>query len=173
MSNSSHEIHQPSFRHGRSLSRESVGKVSRFSIEKDDGQDSVHPFETTRSASPEYRKKGRFELTGGMTTAERLESPQATLNSTSNQASIAASMASSKPTHQRSSSSDQQQAVIYHHMEALLKQTESQKNMLRELMYGLSNGGGLLTQNIPRNSIDIRKMSNSSEYASIQLADTK
>ncbi|KAI9246389.1 kinase-like domain-containing protein [Helicostylum pulchrum] len=156
MSNSSHD--QPFFKHRRSLSRDSVGKVSRFSIEKDDGQDSVHPFETTtttRSASPEYRKKGRFELTGGMTTGERLESPQTTLNSTSNQASFAASMAK---THQRSPSADQ--GSIYHHMEALLKQTESQKNMLQELMYGLSNGGG---QNIPRNSIDIRKMSNSSD----------
>ncbi|KAI8077446.1 kinase-like domain-containing protein [Thamnidium elegans] len=181
MSNSSHEIHQPLFQHRRSLSRDSVGKVSRFSIEKDDGQDLVHPFETTRSASPEYRKKGRFELTGGMTTAERLESPQTTLNSTSNQASIAASMASSsRSMHQRSlSSSDQQQqqTLVYHHMETLLKQTETQKNMLQDLMYSLntlSNGG--LPHNIPRNSIDIRKMSNSSsEYAntSIQFADPK
>lgn len=167
MSNSSHE--QPLFQHRRSLSRDSVGKISRFSIEKDDGQDSIHPFETTtttRSVSPECRKKGRFELTGGMTTAERLESPQTTLNSTSNQASIAASMASHKPIHQRSSSD--QQGLIYHHMEALLKQTENQKNMLQELMYGLSN-----THPIPtRNSIDIRKMSSSSsEYPT--TADTK
>lgn len=166
---------ESSFRHQRTLSGESVNsvKVSRFSIEKEDAngqpQEMVHPFETSTvlSGSPEYRKKGRFELTGGMTTAERLESPQTTLNSTSNQASIAASIAATKPT-QQMSSSDHQQALVYGQMEALLKQTEIQKSMLNDLMFGLntiSNGG--LPNNIPTSrtrssSFDIRKMSTSS-----------
>ncbi|KAL0076820.1 kinase-like domain-containing protein [Phycomyces blakesleeanus] len=55
-----------------SLSRESLnGKVSRFSVEKEQGKDSAslpHPqIETSvpQPIPPECRKKGRFELTGG------------------------------------------------------------------------------------------------------------
>lgn len=156
---------ESSFQHQRTLSRESVssGKISRFSIEKEDGQESIHPFEpNVMAGSPEYRKKGRFELSGGMTSAERLESPQTTLNSTSHQASIARSIVT-KPA----------VSLMYGQMEALLKQTETQKLMLQDLLFGLntlSNGG--MPQNIPNStrtrssSFDIRKMSLASEHLS-------
>ncbi|KAI7888765.1 kinase-like domain-containing protein [Mucor mucedo] len=174
---------EPSFQHQRTLSRESVssGKISRFSIEKEDAngqtQELIHPFESTSNViagSPEYRKKGRFELTGGMTTAEKLESPQTTLNSTSNQASIARSMAT-KPA---PVSDNQQVSSVYGQMEALLKQTEAQKTMLHDLLFGLntlSNGG--MPQNIPNSrtrssSFDIRKMSVTSSSAASEHLST-
>lgn len=93
------------------------------------------------SSPPECRKKGRFELTG--CAVEKLEaSPHATLRSvspvppppsTSQPTTISAT--SGTPDHQQ-----QMSQMVYGHMEALLKQTEMQRVMLHDLLFGLSNG---------------------------------
>jgi hypothetical protein len=174
---------EQSSRHQRNLSRESFSssKIGRFSIEKEDTpfEETLYPFETlVIPGSPECRKKGRFELTGAMTPAERLESPHTTLNGNSSQASVAAGLAAMmqqsderRNLHPQTIKSvaimdPQQQQLVYGHMEALLKQTEVQKAMLQDLLFGLSHGGMNTLSNRSRSSsatADIRKLSTSSD----------
>ncbi|CEP14946.1 hypothetical protein [Parasitella parasitica] len=123
------------------LSRDSSfnNKISRFSIEK---PEAVGPYCELPSAaaavmSPECRKKGRFELTGGSNTPsdtvkekEYLESPHSTVGPSpvispcnSLQRGQAHRIIDSTMPH-----------MIYSHMESLIKQTEIQKNMLNDLL---------------------------------------
>jgi hypothetical protein len=172
---------EQSSRHQRNSSRESFSsssKVGRFSIEKEDApplpfEETLHPFETPSivPGSPEYRKKGRFELTGAMTPAERLESPHTTLNGNSSQASVAAGLAALMQSDERRNHNTkspslmtmdpQQQQLVY----ALLKQTEIQKAMLQDLLFGLSHGGGVSSRarsSSATTAADVRKFSTSS-----------
>lgn len=189
ISNTSHEQVRydppPSFQHRRSLSRESVGssRLSRFSIEKEEPNELlIHPFETTittkpapnnaavQSVSPEFRKKGRFELSTGV--GERFEpSPHGTVhsNTTARSKPIAASP---------SSSSSDTAALVYGQMEVLLKQTEAQKSLIQDLMFGLSSQDSILPKSSSSgshsksSSIDIRKLSNTSSTIEHSLLST-
>jgi hypothetical protein len=165
-------------------------KVGRFSIEKEDQSqppqvqppeiitELSHPLEHSvpppiaGSPPPECRKKGRFELTG--CAVEKLDTPYSTLHSASpNPAAIAAAAAaaaaaastpiSSPDYHQQQK--QQMSHLVYGHMEALLKQTETQRAMLQDLLCGLSNGalpphmtGG--TSRSRSSSFDIQKLVN-------------
>lgn len=179
--------------HRRDLSRESFSsssKVGRFSIEKEDTpfEEPLHPFETPSNSitpgSPECRKKGRFELTGAMTPAERLESPHTTLTGTSSQASVAAGLAafmhqSSDEQQRRQPHNNkspylammdpQQQSSVHAYIEMLQKQTETQKAMLQDLLFSFSHGGKLSATNTApsynrtraSSAADVRKLSTS------------
>lgn len=115
------------------LSRDSsVNKVSRFSIEK---PDPVGPCcELPAAMSPECRKKGRFELTGGSDSSKEfinhLESPQSTVVP-SPVLSPCGSLSRGQAHRILDPSMPQ---MVYSHMESLLKQTEIQKNMLHDLI---------------------------------------
>ncbi|KAI8993156.1 kinase-like domain-containing protein [Pilobolus umbonatus] len=136
------------------VSRENSTKVSRFSIEKPDLVPSplLEPSSATiaNGMTAECRKKGRFELTGRSNSVVNegnddkltisndstqlcsysLESPQSTV--------------APSPAISPSGSISRGQAhrildpsapnMVYSHMEALLRQTEIQKNMLQDLM---------------------------------------
>ncbi|CAO3608567.1 unnamed protein product [Mucor hiemalis] len=148
-----------SCRHQRNISRDSVSscRISRFSIEKEDSNssqqstvESVHPFEAV--CAPECRKKGRFELTGGMTNAEKLDSPQLTVHGSS---SAHSTVSSTAPYSDLPSS-------VHGYIEALLKQTEIQKAMLHDLLSDIN------TRNVPTTrgrsaSFENRKTFNSFE----------
>lgn len=123
------------------LSRDSSinNKISRFSIEKPEavGPYCELPAAVASAMSPECRKKGRFELTGGSNTSsdairdkEHLESPQSTVAP-----SPAISPCNSLQRGQAHRIVDNSMPhMIYAHMESLIKQTEVQKNMLNDLL---------------------------------------
>ncbi|GAN00619.1 Ser/Thr protein kinase [Mucor ambiguus] len=144
------------------LSRDSSinNKISRFSIEKPEavGPYCELPAAVASAMSPECRKKGRFELTGGSNTPgdalkdkEHLESPQSTVGP-----SPAISPCSSLQRGQAHRIIDNSMPhMIYAHMESLIKQTEVQKNMLNDLLATMpfmynqhppSSGGSILTR---------------------------
>ncbi|KAG2234608.1 hypothetical protein INT48_003416 [Thamnidium elegans] len=107
-------------------------KVSRFSIEK---PEPVGPYcELPTAMSPECRKKGRFELTGGSDSSKEfinhLESPQSTVAPSP---AISPSSSLSRGQAHRILDPSMPQ-MVYSHMESLLKQTEIQKNMLHDLL---------------------------------------
>jgi serine/threonine protein kinase len=171
------------------LSRDSSvnAKVSRFSVEK---PEAVGPYcelptsastavpATTAAAtamSPECRKKGRFELTGGSDTnrefINHLESPQSTVGpspviSPSNSLSRGQAHRILDPSMPH---------MVYSHMESLLKQTEIQKNMLHDLLATMpllyNNGNNTIQQQqhiVPtrtRTISDSKKPSSSSSIA--------
>ncbi|KAI9346667.1 kinase-like domain-containing protein [Pilaira anomala] len=188
ISNTSHEQVRyeppPSFQHRRSLSRESVGssRLSRFSIEKEEPNELlIHPFETTttkptptsnnaavQSVSPEFRKKGRFELSTAV--GERFEpSPHGTVHS--NTTTTRSKPLAASP----SSSSSDSAALVYGQMEVLLKQTEAQKSLIQDLMFGLSSQDSILpksSNHSKSNSIDVRKLSNTSSTIEHSLLST-
>lgn len=109
-------------------------KVSRFSIEKPEAVGPCCELPAV-SMSPECRKKGRFELTGGNNDtnkdfASHLESPQSTVNP-----SPITSPCNSISRGQAHRILDPSMPhMIYSHMESLLKQTEVQKAMLHDLL---------------------------------------
>ncbi|GAA5805003.1 hypothetical protein HPULCUR_010516 [Helicostylum pulchrum] len=116
------------------ISRDSsvYNKVSRFSIEK---PEPVGPYcELPTAMSPECRKKGRFELTGGSDSSKEfinhLESPQSTV-APSPVISPCSSLSRGQAHRILDPSMPQ---MVYSHMESLLKQTEIQKNMLHDLL---------------------------------------
>ncbi|KAI8371579.1 kinase-like domain-containing protein [Radiomyces spectabilis] len=133
-----------SFSSSQSLSRDSSvnGRLSRFSIEKNEA---AGPYCEFPNLTPECRKKGRFELSGGSAPpdvqgkAEKAEGHHYESPS---------SFVSGSPTCSPSSSLSRGQErrlldpnmpqLVYSHMEALLKQTEQQKNMLHEMLFGMS-----------------------------------
>lgn len=144
------------------LSRDSSinNKISRFSIEKPEavGPYCELPAAVASAMSPECRKKGRFELTGGSNTTgdalkdkEHLESPQSTVAP-----SPAISPCNSLQRGQAHRILDNSMPhMIYAHMESLIKQTEVQKNMLNDLLATMpfmynqhppSSGGSILTR---------------------------
>ncbi|KAI7889620.1 kinase-like domain-containing protein [Mucor mucedo] len=109
-------------------------KVSRFSIEKPDGTSTPATPASTAALSPECRKKGRFELTGGNDSSKEfinmLESPQSTVAP-----SPVISPCNSISRGQAHRILDPSMPnMVYSHMENLLKQTEIQKNMLHDLL---------------------------------------
>lgn len=189
----------PLTRENSNVSRDSTvnnNKVSRFSIEKPDGTSSnevlpttatnttasnstsatpATPASTTSIAlSPECRKKGRFELTGGNDSSKEfinmLESPQSTV--------------APSPVISPSNSISRGQAhrildpamphMVYSHMESLLKQTEIQKNMLHDLlatmpfMYQQQGSVSNATTNVVSRS---RTISDSSKKPSIAQSE--
>ncbi|KAI8086865.1 kinase-like domain-containing protein [Gilbertella persicaria] len=157
---------ESSFRHQRTLSRESFAssKIGRFSIEKEDNSTSqtegVHPFDGAISASTDYRKKGRFELTGGTVSSEKFESPQATLSSSSQASSSIATPGATEHNHQRRSFYFEQQPIsstlsLYGQIDYLLQQNELQKQMLHEVLYELPSN----QQHIPSVSSGRRRSS--------------
>ncbi|KAI8352899.1 kinase-like domain-containing protein [Blakeslea trispora] len=107
-------------------------KISRFSIEKPEGQEtSLLP----TSISPECRKKGRFELTGGgnntgLSNETHCDSPQSTV--APSPATSPSNSLSRGQAHRIIDTSMPQ--LMYSHMESLLKQNEVQKSMLQELL---------------------------------------
>lgn len=109
-------------------------KVSRFSIEKPEPVGPCCELPVV-AMSPECRKKGRFELTGGNNEANKefsshLESPQSTVNP-----SPITSPCNSISRGQAHRILDPSMPhMIYSHMESLLKQTEVQKAMLHDLL---------------------------------------
>lgn len=144
------------------LSRDSSinNKISRFSIEKPEavGPYCELPAAVASAMSPECRKKGRFELTGGSNTPsdalkekEHLESPQSTVGP-----SPAISPCNSLQRGQAHRIIDNSMPhMIYAHMESLIKQTEVQKSMLNDLLatmpfmynqHAQSSGGSVLTR---------------------------
>ncbi|KAL9548733.1 hypothetical protein MBANPS3_005550 [Mucor bainieri] len=148
------------------LSRDSSinNKISRFSIEKPEAAVGPYcelPAAVASAMSPECRKKGRFELTGGSNNAasdalkdnkEHLESPQSTVGP-----SPAISPCNSLQRGQAHRIIDNSMPhMIYAHMESLIKQTEVQKNMLNDLLATMpfmynqqhppSSGGSILTR---------------------------
>lgn len=139
------------------LSRDSAmnnNKVSRFSIEKPEavGTYCDLPAAVASAMSPECRKKGRFELTGGSNTpsesggsnkqdTSHLDSPQSTVGP-----SPAISPCNSLSRGQAHRVIDSSLShMVQSHMESLIKQTEVQKSMLQDLlvtmpfMYGANN----------------------------------
>ncbi|CAO3687343.1 unnamed protein product [Rhizopus stolonifer] len=102
----------------RENSRECIGKISRFSIEKQEAE----------NIPPECRKKGRFELTGGSNPPSDSEKPH-------HDSSPATSPSNSLSRGQAHRVIDPNfPHMVYSHMESLLKQTEMQKNMLQGLL---------------------------------------
>ncbi|KAI8075865.1 kinase-like domain-containing protein [Gilbertella persicaria] len=106
----------------------SNSKISRFSIEKPEGS------EVSLSAvSPECRKKGRFELTGGSTNEPsgfHSDSPQSTVAPSP---AISPSNSLSRGQAHRILDSSMPH-LVYSHMESLIKQNEIQKSMLQDLL---------------------------------------
>ncbi|CAO3631555.1 unnamed protein product [Mucor fragilis] len=144
------------------LSRDSSinNKISRFFIEKPEavGPYCELPAAVASAMSPECRKKGRFELTGGsnapsdaLKDKEHLESPQSTVAP-----SPAVSPCNSLQRGQAHRIIDNTMPhMVYAHMESLIKQTEVQKNMLNDLLATMplvysqhppSSGGSILTR---------------------------
>lgn len=125
-----------SCRHQRNISRDSMSscRVSRFSVEKEDSNssqqstvESVHPFESV--CAPECRKKGRFELTGGMANLERLDSPQLTAHgSLSAHSTVLSAPYADHPLPN----------TVHTYIEALIKQTEMQKVVLHDLLLDMN-----------------------------------
>jgi serine/threonine protein kinase len=128
------------------LSRDSSmnnNKVSRFSIEKPEvaGPCCDLPAALVSAMSPECRKKGRFELTGGSNTpsesggsirqdTSHLDSPQSTVAP-----SPAISPCNSLSRGQAHRILDSSMShMVYSLMESLIKQTEIQKSMLHDLL---------------------------------------
>ena len=139
---------EPSFRHQRTLSRESFGssRIGRFSIEKEDTSllptDSVHPFDSSIHSPNDYRKKGRFELSSNSNTMN--ESPQATVSSSSQaSSSIATPSLTESQNNKRAYYLDQSaiSSSLYNQVEFLLQQNELQKNVLHDAMYELASTG--------------------------------
>ncbi|KAI8880921.1 kinase-like protein [Backusella circina FSU 941] len=133
-------------KHHRNLSRDSA-KLGRFSIE----QDMIHPYESSPSTTPmsappgsppEFRKKGRFELSGNMTPAERLESP-GMLSGNSPRASITSSVMTPD---------------LHAQVEMLLKQNEIQRTMLLDLLSNVNPPSSMHTKSRSA-SADLRKLS--------------
>lgn len=142
--------------HQRNLSRDSVNssKVSRFSIEKENSNTTHQPISTELFYSVEStytpvhnecRKKGRFELTGGMTSAERLDSP--------------AHLSEYQIQHPTNQPQDLPPS-IHEHIEALIKQAEIQKTMIQDLLFGLTT---TYYSNVPHNKPVSRARSSSFE----------
>lgn len=153
----------PLTRENSNVSRDGAvsNKVSRFSIEKPEGPfcelpstsaAAMIPVATATTAvtaattaamataaaaaaiSPECRKKGRFELTGGNDSSKEfvnlLESPQSTVAP-----SPVISPCNSISRGQGNRILDPSMPnMVYSHMESLLKQTEIQKSMLHDLL---------------------------------------
>ncbi|OBZ88296.1 Serine/threonine-protein kinase fray2 [Choanephora cucurbitarum] len=111
----------------------SGSKISRFSIEKPEGHEPAQSL--SASVSPECRKKGRFELTGGANSAglsseTHSDSPQSTVAP-----SPATSPSNSLSRGQAHRIIDTSMPQLMHsHMESLLKQNEVQRSMLQELL---------------------------------------
>jgi serine/threonine protein kinase len=146
------------------LSRDSSmnnSKVSRFSIEKPEaavvGPCCELPAALVSTMSPECRKKGRFELTGGSNTpsesggsnrqdTSHMDSPQSTVAP-----SPAISPCSSLSRGQAHRILDSSMShMVYSHMESLIKQTEIQKNMLHDLLVTMPLIYGTNSNNSPQ-----------------------
>ncbi|KAI9029804.1 kinase-like domain-containing protein [Phycomyces nitens] len=136
-----------------SLSRESLnGKVSRFSVEKEQGRESSslpHPATETfapQPIPPECRKKGRFELTGGQSAPlTPIETSRADREACgdSSQSSVVGSPSTS-PCNSllrgQSTLLDAAKANIMRtRMEELLRHTETQRALLYDAIHTLNS----------------------------------
>ncbi|KAG0182083.1 hypothetical protein DFQ29_005924 [Apophysomyces sp. BC1021] len=156
---------------GLSLSRDASGnycKISRFSVEKEGTPTAKEVLGSYGEVqpSPECRKKGRFELTGGTPTvsdikpekpehkiatssaeftphsaAGYLESPQSSVTG-SPSVSPNTSLSRGQP-HQLLDPATSQ--AMFTQMEALLKQTEAQRAMMQDVMANMSAITGIQT----------------------------
>ncbi|KAF7723139.1 hypothetical protein EC973_002321 [Apophysomyces ossiformis] len=181
---------------GLSVSRDTAGsccKISRFSVEKE-GTPSVKEVLGTYGEvqpSPECRKKGRFELTGGTPTVSDTKSEKsdgkATMGSVdftphtvagyieSPQSSVTGSPSVS-PNNSLSRGQPHQlldpvaSQAMFAQMEALLKQTEMQRAMMQDVMANMAAITGVQTPS----SISVATLSaaptrSKSEFGSIPL----
>lgn len=160
-----------------SVSRESSchGKVSRFSVEKeerDGGNKEISQQQQQQvceypAVSPECRKKGRFELTGGSSTpgdvakhdtAHHADSPQSSLS-----CSPSTSPCSSLSRGQTGRLFDPSMPQMMHsHMETLLKQLDAQKSLVQDMMLGMSMVYGTPASSDAR-SVQARSRASSSD----------
>ncbi|CDH59981.1 kinase family protein [Lichtheimia corymbifera JMRC:FSU:9682] len=128
-------------------------KSSRFSVEKEQQQQQQQQSNKEQGVcdastmSPECRKKGRFELTGGNTSAavvanEKAEGYHDTPSSNVSSPTMSPCSTVSRDQSARFLDYGGGVPAVYSQMEVLLKQVDAQKSLIQEMMAGLNMSAG-------------------------------